>query len=201
MKNSYFWWLIVAIALIGIVFGVIFVKPHVFSGSVIDPAIPAPDFTLPSSQGGEYQLSDRTGKFVLIFFGYTHCPDVCPTTLYEMKEIKARLKEYANNVEFVFITVDPDRDTQEQLTSYLSSFDESFFGLSGSQEQLEGVWKDYGVYREIQEVDNSLGYLVNHTSRLYLINSQNELMITYLYEATVDEITSDLKYLIKKGSS
>lgn len=201
MKNSYFWWVVLGIAVIGVVFGVLLVKPHVFSGSVIDPAIPAPDFKLLSSQGGEYQLSDRTGKFVLIFFGYTHCPDVCPTTLYEMKEIKNRLKDQADNIEFVFITVDPERDTQEQLTNYLASFDESFYGLTASQEQLEQVWNDYGVYREIQDVDNSLGYLVNHTSRLYLVNSQNELMITYLYETTVDEITSDLKYLIKQDNS
>lgn len=201
MKNSIFWWLVIGITLIGVVFGVILVKPHVLSGTVIDPAIPAPDFTLPSSQGGEYQLSDQTGKFVLIFFGYTHCPDVCPTTLYEMKEIKARLKDKADNIEFVFITVDPDRDTQEQLANFLSSFDESFFGLSGTQDQLEQVWNDYGVYREIQEVDNSLGYLVNHTSRLYLVNSKNELMVTYLNEATVDEITADLKYLMKQGNS
>ncbi len=199
MKNSSLWILIFIIAIIAIVFGFVIERPYTFSGSVIDPAVPAPDITLLSSQGGDYRLVSRTGKFILLFFGYTHCPDVCPTTLYEMKEIKATLKEKAENIEFVFVTVDPERDTQEQLTRYLSSFDESFFGLTGSTKQLETVWKDYGVYREIQETDNSLGYLVDHTSRLYLINPQGELMMTYLYETTLEEIVSDLKYLIKKA--
>jgi protein SCO1/2 len=199
MKNSGFWFLLVLIAAVGVVFGFVVERPYTFRGSVIDPAVPAPEFSLLSSQGEEYSLVSRTGKFVLIFFGYTYCPDVCPTTLSEMKEIKARLKDKAENIEFVFITVDPQRDTQEQLTRYLASFDGSFFGLTGTTEQLEMVWKDYGVYREIQETDNSLGYLVDHTSRLYLINSQGELMMTYLYETTLDEIVSDLNYLIKKA--
>jgi protein SCO1/2 len=199
MKNSGFWFLLVLIAAVGVVFGFVIERPYTFRGSVIDPAVPAPEFSLLSSQGEEYSLVSRTGKFVLIFFGYTYCPDVCPTTLYEMKEIKARLKDKAENIEFVFITVDPERDTLEQLTRYLASFDGSFFGLTGTTEQLEMVWKDYGVYREIQETDNSLGYLVDHTSRLYLINSQGELMMTYLYETTLDEIVSDLNYLIKKA--
>jgi protein SCO1/2 len=199
MKNSGFWFLLVLIAAVGVVFGFVIERPYTFRGSVIDPAVPAPEFSLLSSQGEEYSLVSRTGKFVLIFFGYTYCPDVCPTTLSEMKEIKARLKDKAENIEFVFITVDPQRDTQEQLTRYLASFDGSFFGLTGTTEQLEMVWKDYGVYREIQETDNSLGYLVDHTSRLYLINSQGELMMTYLYETTLDEIVSDLNYLIKKA--
>jgi protein SCO1/2 len=199
MKNSGFWFLLVIIAAFGIVFGFVIERPYTFRGSVIDPAVPAPEITLFSSQGGEYRLDSKTGKFVLIFFGYTYCPDVCPTTLYEMKEIKARLKDKAENIEFVFITVDPDRDTQEQLTRYLASFDGSFFGLTGTTQQLEKVWKDYGVYREIQETENSLGYLVDHTSRLYLINSQGELMMTYLYETTLEEIVSDLNYLIKKA--
>jgi protein SCO1/2 len=199
MKNSGFWFLLVLIAAVGVVFGFVIERPYTFRGSVIDPAVPAPEFSLLSSQGEEYSLVSRTGKFVLIFFGYTYCPDVCPTTLYEMKEIKARLKDKAENIEFVFISVDPERDTQEQLTQYLASFDGSFFGLTGTTEQLEMVWKDYGVYRDIQETDNSLGYLVDHTSRLYLINSQGELMMTYLYETTLDEIVSDLNYLIKKA--
>jgi protein SCO1/2 len=199
MKNSGFWFLLVIIAAVGILFGFVIERPYTFRGSVIDPAVPAPEFSLLSSQGGEYRLDSKTGKFVLIFFGYTYCPDVCPTTLYEMKEIKARLNDKAENLEFVFITVDPDRDTQEQLTRYLTSFDGSFFGLTGTTQQLEKVWKDYGVYREIQETENSLGYLVDHTSRLYLINSQGELMMTYLYETTLEEIISDLNYLIKKA--
>jgi protein SCO1/2 len=200
MKNSFFWFLIFAIAIVAVIFGFIIEKPHTFRGSVIDPAVKAPNFNLESSQGGEYNLQNRTGKFVLIFFGYTFCPDVCPTTLFEMKEIKARLKDKAEKIDFVFITVDPERDTQDQLSRYLDSFDQSFYGLTGSVEQLEAVWKEYGVYREIQETDSPIGYLVDHTTRQYLVNAQGELEITYLYETPIDDIVADLNYLIKKDN-
>ncbi|HSM26342.1 MAG TPA: SCO family protein, partial [Anaerolineaceae bacterium] len=126
MKISKFWLLIFALILAGIFFGFFFERPHNFRGSVIDPASKAPEFSLISSQGGEYNLQTKTGKYKLLFFGYTFCPDVCPTTLYEMKEIKARLRDKAENIEFIIITVDPDRDSQEQLSKYLASFDESF---------------------------------------------------------------------------
>ena len=198
MKISKFWVLIFSLVLVGLVFGIFYERPYNFRGSVIDPAMEAPDFKLNSSQGGEYNLSLSTGKFKLLFFGYTFCPDVCPTTLFEMREIKSRLRDKADNIEFLFITVDPARDTEEQLAKYLASFDESFYGLTGSEAELEKVWKEYGVFREIQHVDNSLGYLVDHTSRLYLINSNNELMMTYLNDTSLDDIVMDLNYLLKK---
>lgn len=200
MKISGFWFLIILIALVGVTFGFLIERPHTFRGSVIDPAVQAPNFSLQSSQGGEYDLQTKTGKYVLIFFGYTFCPDVCPTTLYEMKEIKARLKDKAEKIDFVFITVDPERDTQDQLSRYLESFDQSFYGLTGSIDQMETVLKDYGVYREIQETDSPIGYLVDHTTRLYLVNSQGKLEITYLYETPIDDFVADLTYLIKKDN-
>jgi len=201
MKNSNFWSLIIIILVIGVFFGFIYEKPYTYRGSLIDPAVEAPDFTLKSSQGGEYHLKSRSGNYILIFFGYTYCPDVCPATLFEMRQIKQKLNDKADNIDFVFITVDPDRDIQEQLSKYLASFDESFYGLTGSTEELTKVWKDYGVYREIQPVDNFSGYLVDHTSRLYLINSNNELLMTYLFETSLEDIVSDLNYLMKKDNS
>lgn len=201
MKNKNFWLLILLIVAIALIFGFVIERPYTFRGSVIDPAVKAPDFTLISNQGDEYNLKSRKGQFKLIFFGYTYCPDVCPATLFEMKEIKNRLGDKAENIDFVFITVDPDRDTQEQLSKYLESFDNSFFGLTGDERELETVWKDYGVYREIQPQTNSSRYLVDHTSRLYLVNSNNELSITYLFETPLEDIVSDLNYLIKQGNS
>lgn len=201
MKNSSFWSLVIFIIVIGVFFGFIYEKPYTFRGSLIDPAVEAPDFSLQSSQGGEYHLKSRTGNYILIFFGYTYCPDVCPATLFEMKQIKQTLKDKAENIDFVFITVDPERDTQDQLSRYLTSFDESFYGLTGNEEELTQVWNNYGVYREIQDADNSSSYLVDHTSRLYLINSNNELMMTYLYETSLEDIVSDLNYLVKKDNS
>lgn len=201
MKNKNFWFLILLIVATALIFGFVIERPYTFRGSVIDPAVEAPDFTLTSNQGDEYHLKSRNGQIVLIFFGYTYCPDVCPTTLYEMKEIKGRLGDKAEKVDFVFITVDPERDTQDQLSKYLESFDNSFFGLTGEEEELETVWKNYGVYREVQPQPNTSRYLVDHTSRLYLINSNNELFMTYLYETPLDDIVSDLNYLLRQGNS
>ncbi len=193
-----FWALVTGVLVVGLVFGVFLSQPYTIRGSVIDPPIPASDFVLDSSQGGQFQLTDHRGKFVMIFFGYTFCPDVCPATLFEMKQVKQGLKEKADWVEFVFITVDPERDTAEQLGRYLTSFDDSFYGLSASEERLSQVWNDYGVYREIQESNSAIGYLVDHTSRLYLINPDGELMMTYLFDMSVDDIVADLQYLIRK---
>ena len=89
-----------------------------FQGSRIDPPIAAPDFTLTQANGEEFQLSEQRGKVVLIFFGYTFCPDVCPTTLAEYKVIHEELGEAAEQVEFVYITVDPERDTPEVIDRY-----------------------------------------------------------------------------------
>ena len=82
-----------------------------------------------------------------MFFGYTNCPDVCPLTLAEYREIKSRLGEKADQVEFVFITVDPDRDTPERMQAYVGSFDPAFIGLSGNLAEMEKVWSGYWVYR------------------------------------------------------
>ena len=198
MKKLGFWWLIIAVAMIGLIFGVIFVKPYSLKGSIIDPPIPAPNFILKSSHGNEFNLVEHQGKFVLIFFGYTFCPDVCPTTLYEMKELKNRLGDKAKNVEFVFITLDPERDTKDQLSRYLSSFDDSFYGLTGSEDVLSSVWKDYGVYREIQNSENASSYLIDHTARLYLINPEGQLMSTYISGMPLDDMVADFQYLIRQ---
>ncbi len=192
-----FWALVAGVLLVGLVFGVFLSQPYTIRGSVIDPPIPAADFILDSSQGGEFRLSDHQGKFVMIFFGYTTCPDVCPTTLFEMKQVKKGLKENNDAVEFVFITVDPERDSVEQLGRYLQSFDDSFYGLTASEERLSKVWDDYGVYREIQETDSAVGYLVDHTSRLYLVDPNGKLMMTYLFDMSVDDIVADLQHLIR----
>src|SRR5512135_226101 len=102
-----------------------------FHGSVIDPPVRAADFSLIDQNGASYRLSDQKGKTVLLFFGYTHCPDECPGTLAQFKQIKQLLGKKADQVEFAMITVDPERDTVGQLRNYVPGFDPSFIGLTG----------------------------------------------------------------------
>jgi protein SCO1/2 len=173
-------------------------QPYQFRGALIDPALPAPEIELPASTGGTFNLSSQTGKIVLIFFGYTSCPDVCPTTLSETKKVKQILGEDAKDIQVVFITVDPERDTQERLASYLSLFDPDNIGLTGTDNQLGQVWQDYGVFREIDtESQTEAGYLVNHSSRLYLIDQQGNLRLTYAYGSLPEDIAADIDYLLK----
>jgi protein SCO1 len=171
-------------------------RPYHFRGSLIDPPFPAPDFTLPS-QKGDFTLSSQRGSLVLIFFGYTNCPDVCPATLSEMKEISQRLGKDAGRVKFVFITVDPGRDSVERTGQYVSNFSPDFYGLSGSEAQLDPVWKAYGVYRSLGDTSQS-NYPVEHSAQQYLIDSSGNLRLTYSFGTPVDDILSDARYLIKQ---
>jgi len=184
--------LVVLVALI-----LILTQEYQFEGAVIDPAQPAPPLDLIDANGQEFDLKKYQGDVVLIFFGYTSCPDVCPTTLSEMKRVEAALGEAAEDVQVVFVTVDPDRDTFEKLDAYVSLFDPSFIGLTGSSEALEKAWKDYGVFREIDtESETAAGYLVNHSSRLYLVDPDGKLAVTYSYGTPADTIAKDVNYIL-----
>ena len=176
----------------------LFPKTDTFRGTLYDPALPAPEIALIRGDESSFRLSEQRGDVVLLFFGYTSCPDVCPTTLSELRKVKTELGSNADQVKVVFVTVDPERDTPEQIQKYVSIFNPSFLGLSGSLEELETVWKDYGVYREVEEVSTSAaGYLVNHTARVYLIDRDGNLRLSYSYGTPTDDILHDLKILFK----
>lgn len=175
-------------------------RPYTMRGSQIEPPIPAADFTLTGADGQPFRLSDQRGKITLLFFGYTTCPDVCPATLSEMKQIRQRLNpQQADQISVVFITVDPERDTPERLGQYVSNFDPTFAGLTGSEAELAEVWKSYGVYREIREEETAVGYLVDHTARVYVVDQSGSLVLTYPFGTPEDDILMDLRYLLKKG--
>jgi protein SCO1/2 len=170
--------------------------PYTFRGSLIDPPVPAADFELTDQNGQIFRLSEQKGQIVLLFFGYTHCPDVCPLTLSDFKQIKSDLRDQADRVRFVFVTVDPDRDTIEVLGKYMLNFDPDFIGLTADRAILEGVWKDYGVYQAKQEVGSAAGYLVDHTARTYLIDQQGNWRLTYPFEMEYADISKDILYLL-----
>jgi protein SCO1 len=200
MMGRYAVWTVV-----GIVFGVVLIavlaanRPYTPRGSLIEPPIPAADFTLQDGQSDPFRLSDQRGKLVLIFFGYTACPDFCPAALGEMKQIHQRLGNDAENVRFVFITVDPDRDTPEVLGRYVSVFNPDFIGLTGNEAELETVWQDYWVYRTINEQSRSaVGYLVDHTTRTYLVDKDGNLRLTYAFGTDVDSYLADIRYWLKQ---
>jgi len=160
-----------------------------FHGSLISPSEPASDFSLTSQTGTTVHLSDFRGKFVLIYFGFTNCTSECPLTLGFLKQMHDRLGSLADQTRVIMISTDPARDTPEALGAFLDHFDPSFVGLTSSQAVLQPVWAAYGV----TVLDNG----ETHSSYLYLIDSQGNLIATYPLLSTADGITSDLQHLIR----
>lgn len=129
-------------------------------------------FTLESTQGGTFTEADLIGTPSIIFFGYTFCPDVCPTTLAESAGWRAALNLSTDQLRTIFVTVDPERDTIESLKTYLSAFDNYTIGLRGDAEQTEAAKKAFGVFSQKNESADSTEYLVDHTASVFLINAK-----------------------------
>lgn len=192
-----------SLVLIGMVaaWTVFFVKPAGFRGTIYtEPYPPASDFTLARADGSRFQLSGMRGKVVLLFFGYTSCPDICPTTLAELNQAMKGLKaEEAARVQVVFVTVDPGRDTPERAQEYVNHFNPDFIGLSGPEEELSKVWNAYGVFREIVEGTSAAGDLVNHTARVTVVDGNGNLRLSFGFDTPVEDIVHDLKLILKEG--
>jgi protein SCO1/2 len=183
---------------IAIVAGINYItKPYIYQGSLIDPPSPAVDFSLETGNESTFQLKEQRGNIVLLFFGYTHCPDVCPTTLYDFKQMKTSLGELSEKVKFVFVTVDPKRDTINHLNDYVTAFDTEFIALGGNYSELETVWSAYGVYREEKDVGSAGGYLVDHTARVYVIDLQGNLRLTFPFGMAPEAMTNDVMQLLE----
>jgi protein SCO1/2 len=177
----------------------LFARPYTFRGSLIDPPMPSTDFVLEDQHGADFRLSAQQGKVVVMTFGYTSCPDVCPTTLADFKRVQTLLGDQADQVQFVFVTVDPERDTPERLEQYMTAFDPAFRGLHGDMRQLEHIWESYGVYHEQQEVGSAAGYLVDHTSRIYVVDTQGNLRLTFPFGATTEDMAQDIRHLAEEA--
>lgn len=199
MNRKVFWVGMGLLGMIGVVMAVMVIVPGSasFRGTTYEPALPAPEIELIRHDGSPFKLSEYRGKVILLFFGYTSCPDVCPTTLSELKRAMVELDSDAQHVEVVYVTVDPGRDTAQKVQEYVTLFNSDFIGLSGTMEELDKVWRGYGVYREEEQMPNSAtGYLVNHTARVYLIDQEGNLRLSYSYGTPPDDIVHDLELLI-----
>ena len=166
-----------------------------FQGSDISAANLDGSFELMNHQGNSSNLSDFKGKVVAIFFGFTNCPDVCPTSLQELKFVQSELGQLADDFQVIFVTLDPDRDTIEKLKLYIPSIDESFLGLRGSSEQTRMITSQYKVfYEKVGEGDD---YTIDHSSGIYLIDKTGHIRARHPYGlSTVDNILSDVRHLI-----
>ncbi len=139
----------------------------------------APEFTLTDQEGAKVSLSDFKDKVVLLFFGYTYCPDICPMTMSVMNNIVDQLGDKADQVQVVFVTVDPQRDTVKKLKSYITYYNENFIGLTGTPQEIDKVADDYNIFYSKEEVESSSGYLMGHNSSVLLITPDGEIFLRY----------------------
>lgn len=165
---------------------------------VIDPPRPVSDIMLITQEGNPLQMSDLNGHHVLVAFGYTHCPDVCPVTLAHFKRIKALLGESAAAVDFVFVSVDGRRDTPQVLQQYLAYFRENFIGLTGDENSVREFATSYGAQFTLNDAGGfAENYTVDHTAGAFLLNRDGQLMRFYGYSVEPEVIATDIEGLLR----
>jgi protein SCO1 len=182
-------------------------------GAIVNPPHEVQDFTLTSHTGEAMRLSDLRGEAVLMFFGYTRCPDVCPTTLADYRRVKEALGDDAEDVSFVFVSVDGARDTPEVLAHYLGQFDPDFIGMTGDETVLRQMGAEYGLlfqqetisvnheheegyeHEHVEELDSE-NYFVEHTSPSFLIDGDGYLRLVYFYGTDTDVIAEGIRQVL-----
>ena len=169
---------IVLIIWAGILYQVFAIKSkESYYGSSYD--MRAPDFTLTNQDGEKVTLGDFKGKAVFMFFGYTHCPDICPVTLANLNGAVNELGNDKDKVQVIFVTVDPERDSREELKKYVTYFNKDFIGLTGTPDEIKNVADSYHVFYMKEEDGSDNGYLMGHTSSVYLINPEGRIVLRY----------------------
>jgi protein SCO1 len=169
-------------------------RPGEMIAGAFDPPRVAPDFSLPGSDGSEVTLARYRGKVVLLTFGFTYCAAVCPTTMATLAQARAKLGKAADDIQVIFVTVDPDRDDAQGMKIYLAAFDPTFIGATGQPEALAKVRKAYGVTAEKQGTGKD--YAMAHTSSIFLIDQVGKLRAMMPFGHQPDDFVHDVRMLL-----
>jgi len=170
--------------------------PAGFKAIDITGAEYASDFDLPDANGQRRTLADFKGRVVVLFFGFTHCPDVCPTTLIELAELKKALGPDGERVQGIFITVDPERDTPELLRPYVSNFDPSFVALRGTPEETAALAKNFKVFFAKVPGKTEGNYTIDHTAASFVFDAKGKIRLYTRYGGGAEALKSDLRLLL-----
>jgi len=177
---------------------------HTFAGVVFDDLQPVGELRGTTHNGTSFDLADLKGKLVLVFFGYTFCPDVCPMTLADvsgaMRIIAEEDPKAAESLAALFVTIDPERDTVERLAQYVPAFHPDILGIVVEPSALEEVKSSFGVYAAKSEanVSSEAGYLMDHTAGIYVVDRQGNLLALFSHDTPADVLAADLKVLLKR---
>ena len=161
--------------------------------------LPAPEFTLTSHHGVQVSSGSFPGKTLVVFFGYTYCPDVCPLTLSNLARAFQAMGESGEMIQVLLISVDPHRDSPERMETYLANFHPSFLGLTGSLKELRGVADGFGAY--FSEPTQEEGYTVDHTARAFVVDRFGRIPLTFPVTATPDEMARDLTRVLEDSGA
>ena len=176
-----------------------YLPPELHGIALQSPRV-AEDFTLPTSTGEAMSLSDFRGKYVVLFFGYTYCPDVCPTTLNNLQQMVKTLGENrAEDVQVVMVSVDPERDTPQQLATYMKYFNPTFIGMTGTVADIQPIATQFGIFFESQKGSENTGYLVDHTSAVTVIDPNGYVRMIFTNDVKGADMASDIAYLMRRG--
>ncbi len=188
----------ITLLLLGLILSAACSPSHVeLHGSPYQTPAQAPGFAIPSSAGSTFDLADERGRIVLLYFGYTFCPDVCPATLGELRLLFEQEPSLMDAALVAMVTVDPERDTLPHLDAYLARFNPEFLGLRAVGDELDSLLAAYGVFAERDPESDPEYYLVTHTARLFLIDSQGLLRTSYPFGTPIDDIKADLLALME----
>ena len=198
MKKIVISWVICVLALVGLFawLGTGFATQN--SAEESGDALVRADFTLQTAGDKIVTAQELRGKYLLVYFGFTHCPDICPTSLLLMSNATVKLGEKAAKVQPIFISVDPERDTPKIASDYASHFGKNTLGLSGTPEQVKHAADSFKVfYSKVEDKTSALGYVVDHSGFIYLMGPDGKYLAHYAHNASEQELTKGLQQYVK----
>jgi protein SCO1 len=167
-------------------------------GTLLDPPLPAADFALETAGGERLGPQAFRGQLVVLFFGFTNCPDICPMTMHRLSEAMAELGDRADQVQVILVSVDPERDPPEVIDGYAKRFDPRFLGLTGSDEELRVVTSSYGIFYARNEVEGETGYTVDHSASTLVLDRNGNLRLVWPFDTSAEAMAHDLQHLIRR---